>query len=105
MLAKFRAALDRRERIKLLAVFHRKLIPPRTPGRPLRENVSAALLDWKAGMHGPEFYQKHIRGWEKQNNYRRRYEARALWNAIHARVRRERKRKRESERDVVDAHE
>ena len=46
--------------------------------------MTAAYLDWKAGMRGVCLYRKHIPGWQKHSRYHRIGEQKALMDAIRA---------------------
>ena len=80
-----------RERLHVASAFRRQLIPPGKRGRKRSGKITAAYLDWKDGLRGVALYRKHIHGWERHSEWRRKVEARGLINAIHARKRRERK--------------
>jgi hypothetical protein len=82
--------LTRDECMKLVSVFRAGIVPRRRAGRRPKPQVTAAYLDWKAGMGGVALYRKHIPGWQKQNRYRRIAEEKRLMDAIRSRRRRER---------------
>jgi hypothetical protein len=74
------------------------VIPPGKPGRKRRKEITAALADWNAGMRGIALYRKHIAGFDRMSCWRRKAKSRSLMDAIHARKRREqRRRTREAE--------
>jgi hypothetical protein len=72
---------DQRMRQKVLIQFRHGVFPTRRPGRKRKEVVTAAYCDWKKGLRGPEFYQKHIPNYAAHNRYRREAEARRLMSA------------------------
>jgi hypothetical protein len=87
----FGDGLTRDECLRLVSVFRAAVVPKRRAGRRPKPQVTAAYLDWKAGMRGVTLYRKHIPGWEKHNRYHRIGEQKALMDAIRSRYRRERK--------------
>ena len=82
--------LSRDEFIKLAKTFSSAIVPRRKPGRQPKARITAAYLDWKAGMRGVDLCRKHIPGWEGHNHYRKRGEQKELMDAIRSRSRRER---------------
>ena len=80
--------LERRDKLKAVAVFKRTLIPSRRRGRQRSIRITQAHRDWKAGLHGPFLYTTHIPGFDKMNQYRREVKARRLMDAIRSRERR-----------------
>ena len=91
---KFGERLTREECIRVASEFRSAVVQKRKPGRRRKAHVTAALVDWKAGVRGDDLYRAHIRGWEKQGKWRRKHEERALMDAIRSRDRRERTPKR-----------
>jgi hypothetical protein len=87
--------LDRTQRLKLVKAFRAILIPRKARARKRRKEITAAYSDWKLGMRGLPLYRKHISGYDKLANWRRREKTRALMDAIRSRVRRERLAQRE----------
>jgi hypothetical protein len=92
IMARFEPALDRKERLKVLAAFRRTLFPPGQPGRKRRKEITAAHADWKAGIRGVRLYQRHIPGFDRMSRWKRRAKMQTLMDAIHTRERRERNR-------------
>ena len=82
------AELERRDKLRTIAVFKRTLIPAGRPGRRRKKSITEAHLDWKAGLRPPFLCEKHISGFGKMNQYQRDYEARRLMEAIRTRERR-----------------
>jgi len=80
--------LTREECLKLVSLFRAGMVPRRRAGRRPKPQVTAAYLDWKAGMRGVALFRKHIPGWQKHNRYRRMAEQKGLMDAIRNRVRR-----------------
>jgi hypothetical protein len=87
---KFGQGLTREDCIRLANVFRSAVVPRQKPGRPPKPEITAAYLDWKAGMRGAELYRSHIPGWEGHNRYHRKGEQKELMDAIRSRRRRER---------------
>jgi hypothetical protein len=89
--AQFGTALDRAARVKVSRAFDRVLVPreKRPPGRKRKAAITAAYLDWKAGMRGHQFYLKHIPGYSGMGRYRRECAQRRLNEAIRSRRRRD----------------
>jgi hypothetical protein len=96
IIAQFGPALERGERVKVLATFRRTLFPRRRSGRRPKESITAAHRDWKNGVRGIALYKAHIPRWEKHNHWKRRGEERALMDAIRKRERRERTPRRDA---------
>ena len=88
IVSEFGAALDRRDRLRIIAIFKRTLIPPGRPGRIPCGRITEAYQDCKAGLHGLALYRKHIPGLDKMNQYKRKYEVRRLMETIRTRERR-----------------
>ena len=86
--AKFRA-LGPRERRSIVTAFRREVIPPGKPGRERRKEITAAYMDWKAGMCGVELYRKHLLRYDRMGHWERKVKTRALMDAIRARKRRD----------------
>jgi hypothetical protein len=86
----FGAFLTRDESVRLVSMFRAGVVPRRKAGRRPNAQVTAAYLDWKAGIRGLDLYRKHIPGWQKHGEWRRKGEKRALMDAIRSRRRRER---------------
>jgi hypothetical protein len=86
----FGTDLTRDECLKLVSVFRAGVVPRRRAGRRPKPQVTAAYLDWKAGMRGVALFRKHIPGWDKHNRYHRIGEQKELMDAIRSRRRRER---------------
>jgi hypothetical protein len=84
--------LTREEAMKLVSAFRARIVPRRTPGSRKKPQVTAALMDFRAGMRSAALFRKHIPGWEKHNRYRRMAEEKRLMDAIRSRRRRERQR-------------
>ena len=82
--------LTRDECVKLVSVLRAGLVPRRRAGRRPKPQVTAAYLDWKAGMRGVALFRKHIPGWEGHHRYRKIGEQKALMDAIRSRSRRQR---------------
>jgi hypothetical protein len=82
--------LTREEYQRLVSFFRAGIVPRRQPGRRPKPQVTAAYLDWKAGMRGEALYEKYIPGWKKHHRYRRIGEQKTLMDAIRNRYRRER---------------
>jgi hypothetical protein len=89
-------ALTRDECLRLVSVFRTGLVPRRRAGRRPKPQVTAAYFDWKAGMRGVALFRKHIPGWDKHGEWRRKAETRALMDAIRSRYRRERRSTKEA---------
>jgi hypothetical protein len=89
--SQFGEGLTREECLKLVNAFRAELVPRRRAGRRPKPHVTAAYLNWKAGMRGVTLYRKHIPGWQKHNRYRRMADQKALMDAIRSRNRRENK--------------
>ncbi len=83
------SSLTREESLRLVSAFQSALVPRRRAGRRPKPQVTAAYLDWKAGMRGVALHRKHIPGSEKHNRYRRMAEEKRLMDAIRSRCRRE----------------
>lgn len=81
--------LTRDECQKLVSAFRAGVVPRRKAGRRPKPHVTAAYLDWKAGMRGVQLFEKHIPGWRKHNRYHRIGEQKELMDAIRSRRRRE----------------
>lgn len=77
-----------------MRAFKSGLFPKNKPGRRPKEQITAAYLDWTAGIRGVQLYQKHIPKWEQKSRWRRKAEQRVLLDAICSRARRERERLR-----------
>jgi hypothetical protein len=80
--------LDRPARLRIAAIFRRQLIPPRTPGKKRRKEITAAHADWKLGIRGKELYCRHIPGFDRMGRWRREAKSRDLMDAIRSRERR-----------------
>jgi len=86
--------LGPRERRKLVSRFRRHLFP--ASGRPGRgrskrsKEITAACLDWKAGMRGLPLYRKHIPRFDRMGYWEQKVKMRTLMDAIRTRNRRER---------------
>jgi hypothetical protein len=78
-----------RDRLKIVRVFRSQIIPPGRPGRRRKERITAAHRDWKNGIRGVALYRKHIEGWDKHGQWRRKGEERRLMDAIRSRERRD----------------
>ena len=89
--------LGQGQRRRIASMFRRQLVLPRKPGRKRSDRITAAHADWKAGMRGIELYRKHIRGFETHSFWRRKSESRSLMDAIRARERRDKKRKKHAD--------
>lgn len=89
--AQFGTALERAGRVKVSRAFGRVLVPreKRPPGRKRKAAITAAYLDWKAGMRGHQLYLKHIPGYSGMGRYRRECAQRRLNEAIRSRRRRD----------------
>ena len=85
----FGQSLTREDYIRVARVFRSAILPKRKPGRRPKAQVTAAYQDWKAGVRGVALFRKHIPGWEKHGEWRRKAEDRALMDAIRSRRRRE----------------
>ena len=85
----FAQSLTREDYIRVARAFRSAIAPKRKPGRRPKAQVTAALVDWKAGVRGVALYRKHVPGWEKHGEWRRKAETRALMDAIRSRRRRE----------------
>jgi hypothetical protein len=83
-------SLTRDECLRLVSVFRAGLVPRRRAGRRPKPQVTAAYLDWKAGMRGVALCVKPIPGWATHNRYRKIVERKALTDAIRSRHRRDR---------------
>lgn len=70
--------LTRDECLRLASLFWAELVPRRRAGRRPKPQVTAACLDFNAGMRGVTLYRKHIPGWERHNRYRRLTEEKRL---------------------------
>jgi hypothetical protein len=90
-LAREFGALDRPARLKLMKALRSELIPRKPPGRKRRKEITAAYADWKLGMRGLALFRKHISGYDKLSQWRRREKSRALMDAIRTRRRREKR--------------
>ena len=82
--------LTRDEGLRLVSVFRAGVVPRRRAGRRLKPQVTAAYLDWNAGMRGVALFRKHVPGWEGHHRYRRMGEQKALMDPIRSRSRRQR---------------
>jgi len=89
LLEEFAQSLTREDCIRLARAFRSAVVPKRKPGRRRKPQVTAALADYRTGMRGGALYRKHIPGWDKHGEWRRKAEARALMDAIRSRHRRE----------------
>jgi len=87
--------LSRDELVRVAATFRSAVVPRRKPGRQPSTRVTAAYVDWKAGMTPRAICEKHIPGWLKHNRYRRNGELKGLMDAIRNRSRRERSKRGE----------
>ena len=85
----FGPQLTRDECLRLVSVFRTGVVPRRRAGRRPKPQVTAAYLDWKAGMRGVALFRKHIPGWDGHHRYRKIGEQKALMDAIRSRARRE----------------
>jgi hypothetical protein len=85
----FGQRLTREDYIRVARAFHSAVVPKRKPGRRPKAHVTAAYLDWKAGMRGVPLFQKHIPGWDGHHRYRKIGEQKALMDAIRSRSRRQ----------------
>lgn len=81
--------LTREEYLRLVSAFRAGIVLRRRAGRRPKPQVTAAYLDWKAGMRGVALFRKHIPGWEGHHRYRKNGEQKALMNAIRSRSRRQ----------------
>jgi hypothetical protein len=81
--------LTREECLRLVSAFRAGMVPRRRAGRRPKPQVTAAYLDWKAGMRGVALFRKHIPGWDGHHRYRKIGEQKALMDAIRSRARRE----------------
>jgi hypothetical protein len=77
----------REEALKLVSTFRAGVVPRKRPGHHPKPQITAAYLDWKAGMSGEALYEKHIPGWKKHHRYRRIGEQKTLMDAIRSRRR------------------
>jgi hypothetical protein len=82
-------ALTRDECLRLVSAFRAGIVPRRRAGRRPKPQVTAAYLDWKAGMRGVTLFRKHIPGWEGHHRYRKIGEQKTLMDAIRSRSRRQ----------------
>jgi len=87
---KYAEGLSREEYIRLANAFRSAVVPRRKPGRRPKATITAAYLDWKAGLRGADLYRKHILGWQGHHRYHRIGEQKELMDAIRSRWRRER---------------
>jgi hypothetical protein len=78
-------ALNRNDWIQLVKAFRTLLISPRSRGRKRSKEITAAYLDWKAGMHWLALCRKHIPGFEGMSHNKRQAKSRALRDAIRSR--------------------
>jgi hypothetical protein len=60
----FGEGLTREECLRLVGVFRAGIVPRRRSGHRPKPQVTAAYLDWKAGMRGVALFRKHVPGWE-----------------------------------------
>jgi hypothetical protein len=63
----FGAGLTREQCLKLVGVFRAGVVPRQRAGRRPKPQVTAAYLDWKAGMRGVALFRKHIPEWDRRN--------------------------------------
>jgi hypothetical protein len=63
--------LTRDECLRLASAFRAGVVPRRRAGRRPKPQVTAAFLDWKAGMRGVALFRKHIPGWDGHHSYRK----------------------------------
>jgi hypothetical protein len=98
IVVRFGSLLSRSDRIKLVTIFRRVLIPPKRRGRRPKEAITSAHRDWRNGIRGLTLYRAHIPGFEKHSQWRRSFEQRALMDAIYSREKRERTRNQSSAR-------
>jgi len=61
----------------------------RRRGRRPSADITAAVADWNAGMRGKRLYEKHIAGYLKLSDWRRRDKGQRLLSAIRTRRRRD----------------
>jgi hypothetical protein len=90
--SKFRG-LAPHQRRQVLTVFRRQLSPPGKPGRKRSKEITAAYMDWMAGMRGLGLYRNHINRFDRMGHWERRVKTRALMDAIRSRKRREQRRR------------
>lgn len=83
--------LSLKQRQQLASAFRGGLIPRRKPGKRPKKEITAAYADWCNGMRGPAFFEKHIRNYPRLSEWRQRYEARRLVEAMRSRKRRSRR--------------
>lgn len=86
---KFGNSFTRDECQRLANAFRSGIVTKRKPGRRQKEQITAALADWRKGMRGDDLCRAHIRGWDRHSIWRRKQEARMLMDAIRSRRRRE----------------
>jgi hypothetical protein len=95
--------LDRSERAQIVRAFRSQLIPRGRPGRRRTKRITAAHADWKSGMRGIQLHRRHILGFDRMSQWRRRGKIRALMDAIRSRERRARKRERTKQAVSIEA--
>lgn len=81
-----------RLRRKVVGVFRRQLLPPGKPGPKFKKEITAAFVDWQAGLRGIALYRKHVPGFNQMSHWKRRGKMHALREALRARARRQEKR-------------
>ena len=98
--ARLGSDLSRNDRLKAVTAFRRALVPQSRPGRRPKDKITAAHRDWKDGLRGVPLYRKHIPGWERHSQWRRRAEEQRLMDSIRKRERRARERRARAANEV-----
>lgn len=78
----------RKELYKVVRAFQTELLPRRKSGRKPRAEITAAFMDWKAGVRGVRLYERHIPNYARLSSWRREDKKRRLMAAIRSRRRR-----------------
>lgn len=86
----FGDSFTRAECQRLANAFRSVIVTKRKPGRRQKEQITAALADWRKGARGDDLCRAHVPGWEKHSEWRRKHEKRVLMEGIRTRRRRER---------------